>query len=56
MNSILFESVGVISKTQFANNEIGAQIDTLSEGVRPTYGVTSDDMDFVNFQMSVTYA
>ena len=55
MNSLKFESVGDVSHTLYGNTQIGAQVGELTKGVAATYCATSNDMGFVNFQMSVTY-
>lgn len=53
---ITFTSIGDISIARIFYGEyitIGEQLGELSHGLQPTYGMTSDDMGFTGFSMTI---
>jgi len=42
VNMITFNSYGCLSETNYFNSEIGCQVDSLCDGLMPTYGVNAD--------------
>ena len=52
---ITYRSVTALSITDIEDIEIGCSVDTQSEGIQPTYGMTADDMGFSTFIMTVKW-
>ena len=56
---ITFESVGVLAVTccDTGNDSvIGKQVDLITEGIQPTYGVMAIDMDVKNIVITFTWS
>ena len=57
--TITLESIGCVAITQsdIGNKSvIGKQVDTIKEGIQPTYGMTANDMGFGAFIMTVKWS
>lgn len=53
--NITYKSVSALSLTKIGDIQIGCSVDTQSEGIKPTYGMTAEDMGFPTFIMTVGF-
>lgn len=52
---ITYKSVGVVSLSMIGDLVIGKQVDTIYEGIKPTYGMLAGDMGFRSFIMTIKW-